>query len=214
MEDHSELVAREGWIFIVVLAITAAVLFWRAAYGYGMVALALAVFCGFFFRNPRRAIDQGPGVVVSPADGRIMDITTASEDHYLHGSAVRIRIFLSIFNVHINRCPLAGRVEWVEKVPGLYLAAYKDEVSRVNARNYLGINTSWGKILVVQITGLIARRLVCWVVPGDRLTTGQRFGLIRFGSCTEVYLPQEAAVLVEAGQKVKGGESVIARFRQ
>jgi phosphatidylserine decarboxylase len=103
-------------------------------------------------------------------------------------------------------------VEWVEKVGGEYLPAYKDEASSKNVRNYLGISTEWGRIMVVQITGLIARRLVCWVHSGDTLQTGDRFGLIRFGSCTEVYLPDKAIINIKPGQKVKGGETVIARF--
>ena len=123
-----------------------------------------------------------------------------------------MRIFLSIFNVHINRNPIGGRVEWVQRFTGMYLPAYKDEAGKKNVRNYLGIVTNWGKVLVVQITGFVARRLVCWVREGDTLSTGQRFGLIRFGSCTEVYLPEEVTILVKAGQKVKGGETVIARL--
>ncbi|MDD3364791.1 MAG: phosphatidylserine decarboxylase, partial [Syntrophomonas sp.] len=145
-------------------------------------------------------------------DGRVMDIKTVVEENYVHAKTIRVRIFLSIFNVHINRSPIEGRVEWVNRVSGIYLPAYKDEVSDRNARNYVGIVTEWGKILVVQITGLIARRLVCWVQPGDTLKIGERFGLIRFGSCTEIYLPEDATILVQTGQKLKGGETVIARF--
>lgn len=212
--NHRELIAREGWIFIAFFALFTAGFYWAGSPITSSIGLVLTLFCIFFFRNPPRPIDQRPGIVVSPADGRVMDIVTVKEDRYIHGEALRVRIFLSIFDVHINRIPLAGRVEWVEKVPGLFLAAYKDEASQKNVRNYVGLATDWGKILVVQITGLIARRLVCWVQPGDNLQTGQRFGLIRFGSCTEVYLPETATILVQAGQKVKGGESIIARFHE
>jgi len=212
MKNHGELVAREGWIFILFFAVLTIGLYYFEAYVSALIAFILTIFCVFFFRNPPRTIDGHKGVVVSPADGRVMDIVKVKENKYLQGPAVRIRIFLSVFNVHINRVPIAGRVEFSEKVPGLYLAAYKDEAGQKNARNYLGINSEWGKILVVQVTGLIARRLVCWVKPGDELMTGQRFGLIRFGSCTEIYLPKNATILVQPGQKVKGGESQIARF--
>jgi len=209
---HTELVAREGWPFIGMGVVLAGVLYWLAGWAGLVTGGIITIFCVYFFRNPERIIDDTTGTVVSPADGRVMDIMTMTEDNYLQAEAIRIRIFLSIFNVHINRSPLAGRVEWVKTVPGQYLPAYKDEVSTHNARNYVGLLTVWGKVLVVQITGLVARRLVCWVKPGDSLATGERFGLIRFGSCTEVYLPQAATVLVRPGQSVKGGETVIARF--
>jgi len=209
---HKELVAREGWLFIILFALISVFLYFTANYLGTGIGLVLTIFCIFFFRNPERNIDEQKGTVVSPADGRIMDIIKIKEDNYVHENTVRVRIFLSIFNVHINRNPIEGRVEWVKKVSGAYLPAYKDEASYKNVRNYLGIYTEWGKILVVQITGLIARRLVCWVQPGDTLLTGQRFGLIRFGSCTEIYLPEEVAILVKSGQKVKGGETIIAKF--
>lgn len=211
---HKEIVAREGWPFIVFFALLSAILYIAIGYAGLAVGSVLTVFCTFFFRNPERVIAGQRGVVVSPADGRIMDVKTVGEENYIHGEAVRVRIFLNLFSVHINRNPIEGRVEWVNRVSGAYLPAYKEEASYKNVRNYLGIFTEWGKVMVVQITGLVARRLVCWVQPGDTLATGQRFGLIRFGSCTEIYLPQGVTILVEPGQKVKGGETIIARFSE
>lgn len=210
--SHSEPIAREGWPFIIFFGLLTLVLYLLALNAAAILGLLLTGFCLFFFRNPERKIPAEYGSVVAPADGRIMDIMTMTENEYLHTDSIRIRIFLNLFNVHVNRAPLPGRVEWVKKVPGIYLAAYKDEAGLLNARNYVGMDTFWGKILVVQITGLIARRLVCWTQPGDILETGQRFGLIRFGSCTEIYLPVGTEILVSPGQKVKGGESLIARF--
>jgi phosphatidylserine decarboxylase len=210
--NHREFVAREGWIFIAFFAVLSGLLYLIAGWAGVLPGLILTVFCIYFFRNPERNISASRGIVVSPADGRIMDIKTVFEDNYIHDNSVRVRIFLSIFNVHINRNPIEGRVEWVKKVSGVFLPAYKDEASAKNVRNYLGIITEWGKVMVVQITGLVARRLVCWVQTGDSLATGERFGLIRFGSCTEVYLPEGATILAQAGQKVKGGETVIARL--
>ncbi len=210
--SHSEPIAREGWPFIIFFGLLTLVLYLLTLNAAAILGLLLTGFCLFFFRNPERKIPGENGSVVAPADGRIMDIMTITENEYLHTDSIRIRIFLNLFNVHVNRAPLPGRVGWVKKVPGIYLAAYKDEAGLLNARNYVGMDTSWGKILVVQITGLIARRLVCWTQPGDILETGQRFGLIRFGSCTEIYLPVGTEILVSPGQKVKGGESLIARF--
>ncbi|MEA4924425.1 MAG: phosphatidylserine decarboxylase family protein [Syntrophomonadaceae bacterium] len=212
--NHSEPVAREGWIFVVLAVLLTLLLYFTAGYGGAVPGVVLTVFCLFFFRNPGRTIPEERGIVVSPADGKVMDITTMAEDKYIQANTQRVRIFLSLFNVHINRNPIAGKVEWVKKVSGEYLPAYKDEASFKNARNYLGISTAWGRIMVVQITGLIARRLVCWVRPGDIMSTGERFGLIRFGSCTEIYLPDEAVIKVKPGQKVKGGETIIARFHE
>ena len=210
--NHKELVAREGWPFVLFCILISILLYFLAGYIGALIGLVLTVFCVFFFRNPKRNIPNGRGIVVSPADGQIMDITAMAEDRFINANTQRVRIFLNIFNVHINRNPIAGKVEWVEKVAGEYLPAYRDEASYKNVRNYLGISTEWGRIMVVQITGLIARRLVCWVHPGDTMQTGDRFGLIRFGSCTEVYLPEQAIINVKPGQKVKGGETVIARF--
>jgi len=210
--NHREPVAREGWIFVIFCILISILLYFLAGYAGAVIGLVFAAFCLFFFRNPERVIPSGRGVVVAPADGVIMDITTMAEDRFMKANTQRVRIFLNIFNVHINRNPIAGKVEWVEKVAGEYLPAYKDEASHRNVRNYLGISTEWGRIMVVQITGLVARRLVCWVQPGDTMQTGDRFGLIRFGSCTEIYLPEKVSINVKPGQKVKGGETVIARF--
>lgn len=210
--SHNEIIAREGWIFIIFFLVLSVPLYCFTGYAGAVPAIILALFCGYFFRNPEREIEAGQGVVVSPADGRIMDIEKLNEEQYMQTPVIRVRIFLSLFNVHVNRCPINGQVDMVRTVPGRFLPAYKTEAGTVNARNYVGLTTNWGKILVVQITGIIARRLVCWVNSGDQLATGERFGLIRFGSCTELYLPLEANITVQAGDSVKGGETVIARL--
>lgn len=210
--SHSEPVAREGWPFILLFALVTWLLYVFVNDYAALLGLVLTLFSIFFFRNPERRIPGEQGSVVAPADGRVMDVVNVTETEYIQAEVVRVRIFLSLFNVHINRAPVNGRVEWVQKVPGRYLAAYRDEAGILNARNYVGLATQWGKILVVQVTGLVARRLVCWVQPGDTLAGGQRFGLIRFGSCTELYLPAGTEILVAPGQKVRGGESLIARL--
>lgn len=212
--DHNEIVAREGWIFIAFFAGAAAALYYFTGYGGAVPAIILALFCVYFFRNPERIANQGEKIVTSPADGRIMDIEEVTEDRFIHGRAIRVRIFLSLFNVHINRSPVDGEVVWMHRTGSKYLAAYKPEASDQNVRNYLGLETNGQKILLVQITGLVARRLVCWAAPGNLLQRGERFGLIRFGSCTEIYLPTDAILKVKAGDKVKGGETDIAELYQ
>lgn len=210
--SHKFIVAKEGWPFIAFFAILTVVMFLALPYQWSILPLVLTIFTTCFFRNPERTPEDGRGLIVAPADGKVMSITRVREDKYLKEEATQIRIFLSIFNVHVNRMPVDAQVEWVQKTGGRFLPAYKKEAADKNARNYLGLVTDWGRVLVVQITGLIARRIVCWVEPGNNLTTGERFGLIRFGSCTELYLPLEAEVMVQAGQKIKGGETVIGKF--
>lgn len=212
--DHNEIVAREGWIFIAFFAGAAALLYYFTGYWGAVPAIILALFCIYFFRNPERIASEGEKIVTSPADGRIMDIEEVTEDRFIHGKAIRIRIFLSLFNVHINRSPVDGKVVWMQRTGSKYLAAYKPEAADQNVRNYLGLEANGQKILLVQITGLVARRLVCWAAPGDLLQRGERFGLIRFGSCTELYLPTDALIKVKAGDKVKGGETDIAELYQ
>ncbi len=211
---HKEPVAREGWPLIMISAIITIGLYFLSYPIIALIGLIMTAFCIFFFRNPERTIPIDEAVMVAPADGRIMDIMNINEDRYMHTNTIRIRIFLSLFNVHVNRAPIEGQTEWVQRVAGVFLPAYKDEASHRNARNYVGIDTKWGKILMVQITGIVARRLVCWVQPGVKLQIGQRFGLICFGSCTEIYLPADALVLVAPGQKVRGGETPIARLNK
>jgi phosphatidylserine decarboxylase len=142
-----------------------------------------------------------------------MDITRMEEPLFMNGEAVRISIFLSLFNVHINRMPVDGMIEIIQPVSGLYLPAYNVEAGSKSQRNYIGIFSDVGRLIVVQITGAIARRLVCWAKVGQYMPRGERFGLIRFGSCTEVYLPSHADIQVAVGDKIRGGNSVIAKFQ-
>lgn len=209
---HNNIIAREGWPFIIFFALITFLLLWISWYKLAIAASILTIFCLYFFRNPERKINEDKDLVLAPADGRIMEINTVWEDQYLQAKTIQLRIFLNLFNVHVNRCPMAGTIEWVNRKGGLFLPAFKKEAGEKNARNYVGLLSEYGRILVVQITGLIARRIVCWVNPGDTLNAGERIGLIRFGSCTELYLPLEAEVLVVPGQKVKGGETIVARF--
>lgn len=210
---HEEIIVREGWMFIAIPALLSVVCFLLHWIIPGLVFAVLALFCLFFFRNPTRTIPQEAGVVVAPADGRVMDITRMEEPLFMNGEAVRISIFLSLFNVHINRMPVDGMIEIVQPVSGLYLPAYNVEAGSKNQRNYIGISSDVGRLIVVQITGAIARRLVCWAKVGQYMPRGERFGLIRFGSCTEVYLPSHADIKVAVGDKIRGGNSVIAKFQ-
>ena len=174
---------------------------------------SLTLFTAWFFRNPARIIPQGKNLIVSPGDGRVVAVEQEFEHRFLKEPSVRISIFLNVFNVHINRVPAAGIVENVVYTPGQFMAANLPGASANNEQNALMLKRSDGiKILCVQIAGLIARRIVCWVVPGEQVEKGERFGLIRFGSRMDVYLPHNSVLKVKIGAKVKGGSSILAEL--
>ena len=198
--------ASEGLLFIAPLAaatVVSLLLGWALAAGIGVV-LTAAVAC--FFRDPERVVPQAPGAVVSPADGRVHEIDMAEGHH-------RISIFLSVTDVHVNRAPYAGKVTEVIYKPGRFVAAYRAEASRENESNRVTIDSPDAVIAVKQIAGILARRIVCRARPGDRLERGQRYGLIRFGSRTDLFLPADADVVAQVGDRVRGGETILARLK-
>ncbi len=172
----------------------------------------LLLFTAFFFRNPKRRIPADEKVLVSPADGTVMDITEIYEDRFLKCNALKVTIFLSVFNVHLNRSPISGTVKYRSYRPGKMIPAFKSHASDINEKNYVGIENGTLKVMVTQITGFIARRIVCWVDMNDSLSRGDLFGMIKFGSCTELIVPADVRILVAKGQKVVGGETVIGRL--
>ncbi len=206
---------REGIRFVAIFAglTVVAFLLWEPL---GWIGLGLTVWCYYFFRDPRRVPPDGAGLIVSPADGVVSGIGPALPPAELGLSEVpltRISIFMSVFNVHVNRAPIAGAVEKVAYRPGKFFNASLDKASEDNERNGLILRMGDGRRLgVVQIAGLVARRIVCFVAEGDRLMTGERFGLIRFGSRLDVYLPDGVEPAVREGQTMIAGETVLARF--
>ena len=169
------------------------------------------LFTTWFFRNPSREMPPGEHVIVSPGDGTVVAVETEFEHRYLKEDSIRISIFLNVFDVHINRMPIGGIVENMVYQPGKFMMANLPDASSGNEQNALMLRRSDGvKILCVQIAGLIARRIVSWVVPGEKVEKGDRFGLIRFGSRMDVYLPQSSTIRVQVGAKVKGGSSILA----
>ena len=177
-------------------------------------AAILTLFVSWFFRNPSRVIPQGPGLIVAPGDGRVLAIEEEFEPRFIKDRSIRISIFLNVFDVHINRVPCEGSIEGVQYQPGLFLVASKPDATLRNEQNAVMIRTAQGaKVLCVQVAGLIARRIVCWVSPGDRAVRGERFGLIRFGSRMDTFLPIGTAVKVAVGDRVKGGETILGELR-
>lgn len=206
-------IAREGYPLILTVALAAIVVL---ALGWGFAGAVLglmAVAVAAFFRDPERHIPDADGLIVAPADGRVVSIADMKGNDGSAKAATRVSIFLSPLDVHINRIPVGGKVVDVRYRSGKFLAAYKEEASERNERNALDIVDDQGrKIGVVQIAGVLARRIVCRVRPGDSLKRGERFGLIMFGSRTDTYLPSGCRIEVREGQRVKGGETVLGRF--
>jgi phosphatidylserine decarboxylase len=208
---HYEPIAREGYPFFVPPALLALVLWWIGYPWTSLFLLAFSVAVASFFRNPERVSPQGDGIVLSPADGRIVQIAENVRSDYLQDYPLtRISIFMSVLNVHVNRWPLSGVVRKITHVPGVFLDAREAAASIRNEHNSLVLETDDATIEVVQIAGKIARRIACWVSEGDEATQGQRFGLIRFGSRLDVYLPPRFTPAVSIGTKVRAGVTVIA----
>ena len=203
-------ISRDGWPYLVMLLVLMLIsyLLWPWLV---IIPGLLFLFVLFFFRNPERAVPGDELDLVSPADGVVMDVERVYEDKFLKGESIRIRIFLSIFNVHVNRSPMAGKVVFQTYRAGKMLPAFKSHASELNEKNYIGIENKYLRILVTQVTGFIARRIVCWADVGTELGRGERFGLIKFGSCTELFLPSNITVSVVQGAKVIGGQSILGR---
>jgi phosphatidylserine decarboxylase len=175
------------------------------------VFLILAAFVCYFFRNPRRRIPEGDNLIVSPADGKVVKIAPIAASGDVEG-ALAVSIFLNIFNVHVNRSPIRGTLEKLEYVRGKFKAAYDDEASGVNEQNVLTIQGPEARVVVKQIAGLIARRVICWKARGESLDRGELFGLIRFGSRVDVLLPPGVRLSVKVGDRVKGGSSILGEL--
>ena len=206
---------REGYPFIGGFALASIILFWIWS-PLGWIGTLLTIWCALFFRDPVRVTPVREGIVVAPADGRVSMITQvlpAAELGLGDQPLLRISIFMSVFNCHVNRSPVAGRIERIAYRPGKFINAELDKASEDNERNSLVISTANGRIGVVQIAGLVARRIVSFVREGQMIGAGERFGLIRFGSRLDVFLPPRTQALVSEGQTAIAGETVLADFR-
>ena len=205
------IIAREGWPFLG-LALVAALLASQFLGWWSIPFWIIALFVLQFFRDPARVIPQDPNAVLSPADGRIVVVGKA-HDPYANREALKISVFMNVFNVHSNRAPVDGKIEKVDYFPGQFVNADLDKASTENERNALVITAANGAtVSCVQVAGLIARRILCYVDAGDVLARGQRYGFIRFGSRVDVYLPLSAQPKVAVGDKVSATETVLAQF--
>jgi len=214
MNRENAPVAVEGIPFII-LPVVGAIFLYLLKWHRGSIILSLlALFIIWFFRNPERNIPEGENIIVAPADGKIIDIKSNIECRPLKRQMIRISIFMSLFNVHVNRIPCSGKIKKIIYNHGKFISANKDKASLENEQNAIILETPNGDaIMFVQIAGIIARRIVCWLHQGDYVIKGQRFGLIRFGSRVDVYLPCNVQLMITKGEKVKGGETILARFK-
>ena len=212
--DRDFIIIPEGFRFILPLAAISAVAFllqWQVLLS---LFVSLTLFTTWFFRNPKRDIPVGDNILVSPADGLVISVDEVDEADLLGKKCRRVCIFMNVFNVHVNRNICAGSVKTIRYHAGKYLVANLEKASLLNERNAILIkHKSGGEFVVVQIAGLIARRIVCWLKEGESVSKGERFGLIRFGSRLDVYMPLSVEVLVKVGDKVKAGNSVIGEIK-
>jgi phosphatidylserine decarboxylase len=200
---QSFMIVGDAFRYLIPLLISAAAAFWLKWIVAGVLLLTLTCFVGFFFRNPNRKIPADPRVIVSPADGRVVKIERV-------GNVTRLSIFLSIFNVHLNRSPIRGRIEAIDYRPGKFKAAFRHTASVENERNVIMVSDGPVKLVFTQIAGVVARRIICWKRVGDFVEKGELVGLIRFGSRVDVLLPSVADPTVNEGMKVRGGSTPIA----
>jgi phosphatidylserine decarboxylase len=205
-------IGRNAIILVILAAIAVALLpgfFTLTLLGLMFILLLMVL---YFFRNPRREIVDEPGLVIGPCDGKVVAITPMHEEGYLEADCIRISVFLSVLDVHVQRAPVGGNVSLVEHRPGKFLQAFKPEASDLNERISMIIDSDHGRVLLQQIAGILARRCVNFAQPGERIHVGQRFGLIKFGSRVDLHLPPGAQILVNIGDQIYGGLTPIARF--
>ena len=199
-------IAKDGLptiIFLLLLTAICALISWVPT----VIFFALLLIVTWFFRDPERKADYKDGYFYSPADGKVVEISNAS--HEFTGEAIKVGIFMNIFSVHVNRVPCKGRIEFLEYIPGKKIAAFSPKASEINERNYVGLSTSHGAVMMTQIAGLVARRIVCRVNRGDVLEAGQRYGMIKLGSRVDLYLPKNTEIKIKIGDNVKAGLTCI-----
>lgn len=211
--------AREGLPFmwaagIIALSVGAAAFRWPRPLliAAAVVSVLLAVWVAYFFRDPERHGERGPALVIAPADGKVVQVMEVDEPAFMHGRAIRIAIFMNVFSVHVNRYPVSGRVTYTHYNPGKFLNAAVDKASLENEQSSVGIESGPHRVLVRQIAGLVARRIVTYSRPGDQADQGERFGIIRFGSRVDVYLPVGSTPRVRVGEHTSAGTTVIAEL--
>ena len=212
---------REGYAFVLPTLGISLILFsaWAASshlilLPFAGIAFFLLLFLIFFFRDPERKAPAGENLILSSADGKIILVKPFQNVEFVGGQGTLVSVFMSVFDVHVNRAPISGKVEYFKYNPGKFFPAFKNKASSENEQTELGIENAHGRVIIKQIAGIIARRIVCKVRQGDRLRAGQRLGMIKFGSRVDHLLPENVEIRVKPGQKVRAGETVIGVFKK
>jgi phosphatidylserine decarboxylase len=205
---HDSIIAQEGYPFIILSLVITVFISFFGNFWLIILMSAITFFVLWFFRNPERSFQDEEKLVISPADGKVIKIENVDMTGTIAGKFKKISIFMNVFSVHVNRAPYSGQIETINYHEGKFLSANMDKASLDNERNEVMIRTEDGRVLwAVQIAGLIARRIVCWINVGSTVKKGERFGLIRFGSRVDIYLPQDSKISVKLEDKVKAGET-------
>ena len=213
MKIGSLRVTQEGLPYILVLVVISIMVGILSPY-WSILPLLLAGYVMYFFRDPVRICPSDPFAIISAADGKVVGINEIREPNYLQKDSKRVSIFLSIFDVHINRAPIEGNVQYTQYQSGKFHNAMEGKSSIFNEHNLVGIENHQSKVLVKQIAGMLARRIVCYCSLGDKIQAGQKIGLIKFGSRVEIYMPLDTEILVKLGDHVRGGETIIGRLQE
>jgi phosphatidylserine decarboxylase len=213
--------SREGLVFVIPFLIFSLVLLATFLLSSNTLSLVgafifiiLFLFSLFFFRDPERKVPDGENLVLAPADGKVILIKPFNNLEFIGGDGTLVSVFMSIFDVHVNRVPISGVVKYFKYNPGKFFPAFKDKASQENEQTELELENEHGKVVLKQIAGIIARRIVCKLKPGDSVRAGERFGMIKFGSRLDLFLPEDIQIEVKLNQKVKAGETIIGTFKK
>ena len=205
-------IAPDGYPFIIIFAVITVLIYFFGKPWIAILPLIITLFMVLFFRDPERKIPEGEGIFVSPADGKVILVRDVYEKDYLKSESKEISIFMSLINVHVNRSPCDGKVSIVKHLSGKFLVAHKDAASMKNENTVMVLEGKDGKIVVRQVAGFLARRIVCRAEVGDKLRRGERYGMIKFSSRLDVYLPKDVKIKVKSGDKVKAGETILGQM--
>lgn len=207
-------IVKDGYPFIIGTIILTLIIYYFFGIYAAIVPGVLALFFIYFFRNPARSMPYDPNILYSPADGTVMAVEDIYDDEYLNEPATKVTVFLSVFNVHVNRSPIDGEIKYQRYTCGQFVPAYKKSASFENERHAIGLDNGRMRILVTQVAGLLARRIVSWVTLGHQMKQGECYGMIKFGSSTELVVPKNVEITVKKGDTVVGGVTVMGRVKQ
>lgn len=207
-------IVKDGYIYVGVSLLVAAIVYYFFGAVWAVIPVVLALYFAYFFRDFHRVTPYAPNILYSPADGTVMGVDEIFDDEYLNEPATKVTIFLSVFNVHTNRAPLDGEIKYQRYTCGQFVPAYEKNASFENERHAIGMDNGRMRFLVIQIAGLLARRIVSWVTVGTNLKQGETYGMIKFGSSTELVVPRNVEITVKKGDKVVGGITVVGRVKE